>query len=220
LTAGAALLHRQAGLGTVESLDLAFFIDAQDQRFVRGMEIEPDDVLDFGGEVFVARDLERLNEMWLQPMRSPDPLDATQGGAGGCRHAAAAPVGRIGRLRVQSQVRHALDQLGRQRFYPRRTGRVLQESLDPFGRIALAPPTHRQQALGYRRRDRLCRHPFACRKHDLRSPNNFLRRIPVSDQPLQSLTIGGADPNLFDFPHQHRFAGLNRFVNHPSASEH
>ena len=82
--AGAALLHRQAGLGTVESLDLAFFIDAQDQRFVRGMEIEPDDVLDFGGEVFVARDLERLNEMWLQPMRSPDPLDATQGGAGGC----------------------------------------------------------------------------------------------------------------------------------------
>src|SRR3954447_27086813 len=64
--AGAALLHRQAGLGTVESLDLAFFIDAQDQRFLWGMEIEPDDVLDFGGEVLVARDLERLNEMWLQ----------------------------------------------------------------------------------------------------------------------------------------------------------
>ena len=37
---------------------MALFIDAQDQRLVRRIEVEPDHVLHLGGEVLVARDLE------------------------------------------------------------------------------------------------------------------------------------------------------------------
>ena len=55
-------------------LDLALFVDAQHQRLVRRIEIEPDHVRDLGGEVLVARHLERLDLMRLQSMRSPNAL--------------------------------------------------------------------------------------------------------------------------------------------------
>jgi hypothetical protein len=61
--AGAALLHGQAGLGAIERLDLALFVDAQHQRLVGRIEIEPDHVLHFGGEVLVARDFEGLDQV-------------------------------------------------------------------------------------------------------------------------------------------------------------
>src|SRR5271165_7614237 len=43
--AGAPLLHGQTGLGPVQRLNLAFFIDAEDRGLVRRIEIEPDHVL-------------------------------------------------------------------------------------------------------------------------------------------------------------------------------
>ena len=45
---GAALLHRQAGLGAVERLDLALFVDRQDDGVRRRIDIEPDDVAQLG----------------------------------------------------------------------------------------------------------------------------------------------------------------------------
>src|SRR5579872_4754924 len=68
---GAPFLHRQAGLGAIESLNLALFVDAEDQRLVRRIEIEPDDIFDLGGKVLVARDFEGLDQMRLQSMRAP-----------------------------------------------------------------------------------------------------------------------------------------------------
>jgi hypothetical protein len=41
---GAALLHRQAGLGAVERLDLALFIDREDDGMGGRIDIETDDV--------------------------------------------------------------------------------------------------------------------------------------------------------------------------------
>jgi hypothetical protein len=65
-------------------LDLALFINAENQRLVRRIEIKSDHVLNLRGEVAVARDLERLDKMRLQPVRTPDPLDAAVGdGASG-----------------------------------------------------------------------------------------------------------------------------------------
>ena len=42
--AGTALLHRQAGLGAVQRLDLAFFIDREDDGMVGRIDIKPDHV--------------------------------------------------------------------------------------------------------------------------------------------------------------------------------
>jgi hypothetical protein len=46
--AGAPLLHRQARLGAVERLDLALLIDRQNHGVVRRIDIEADDVAQFG----------------------------------------------------------------------------------------------------------------------------------------------------------------------------
>ena len=52
--AGAARFHRQARLGAVERLDLAFFIDRQHQGFVGRIEVKADDILDLGDAVGIA----------------------------------------------------------------------------------------------------------------------------------------------------------------------
>src|SRR5947209_651320 len=51
-------LDRQSGLGAVEGLDLALFIDRQHHRMGRRIEIEPDDVGELGGKARIARALE------------------------------------------------------------------------------------------------------------------------------------------------------------------
>src|SRR5712671_3133077 len=81
--AGAAFLHRQSRLCAVEGLDLAFLIDAQHQRLVRRVEIQPNDILNFFGELRIVRQLEGLRQVWFEPMRCPDALHA--GMAEACR---------------------------------------------------------------------------------------------------------------------------------------
>ncbi len=216
----AALFHRQAGLGTVERLDLAFFVNAQNQRLVWRIKIKPDHVLDFGGEVLVARDLERLDPVRLEPVRVPDPLHAAVRDLGHLRHAAQAPVGRIRRLAVQRHLHHLLDYFRAERFDARRTGRVLQKSLNPFGDIAPAPAPDRQQALADLRRNRLRRQTIPRQQHDPSPPNNFLRRVAVSHQPLQPLTVGAAQQNPVDLSHRQRLADPCPFVNPTSATKH
>ena len=72
--AGAALLYRQAGLGAVESLNLALLVDRKNQRLVRRVQVKPDNVLHLLGEPRVVRDLEDGNQMRLQSILGPDPL--------------------------------------------------------------------------------------------------------------------------------------------------
>ena len=56
-----AVLHGQAVLPPIKRLDLALLVDTQDPRLVRRIEVEPDDILDLGGERHVRhlRDLLR-----------------------------------------------------------------------------------------------------------------------------------------------------------------
>jgi hypothetical protein len=52
--AGAARLHWQPGLSSVERLDLAFLIDREDHRVVRRVDIEADNVLEFLRELRIV----------------------------------------------------------------------------------------------------------------------------------------------------------------------
>ena len=49
--AGAALLHRQAGLGAVERLDLALLVDRQHDGMGRRIDVQADDVPQLGDEL-------------------------------------------------------------------------------------------------------------------------------------------------------------------------
>src|SRR5271156_5382420 len=55
---GPTRLHRQARLGAVKSLDLALLIDREDDGMGGWVDIEPDDILEFLGELRVRRQLE------------------------------------------------------------------------------------------------------------------------------------------------------------------
>ena len=50
----ASPLHRQAGLGSVQGLDLAFFINREHHRMRWRVDVKPDHIAQFGGKLRVA----------------------------------------------------------------------------------------------------------------------------------------------------------------------
>ena len=68
---GPAFLHRQAGLGAVERLDLALFVDRQDDGVRRRIDVEPDDVAQPVDELRVFGQLELADAVRLKPVRAP-----------------------------------------------------------------------------------------------------------------------------------------------------
>ena len=68
----------QPGLGAVECLDLAFFIDRQHHRMSRRIDIEPDNISELVGKAGIARALEGAQPVRLQLVRPPDALYRTQ----------------------------------------------------------------------------------------------------------------------------------------------
>ena len=210
----------QARLRAIEGLDLALFVDAEDQSLVRRIEIEPDNILHLRSEVAVARNLESLDQMRLQPVRAPDPLYAAVGNVHRRRHTAHAPMGRFRRALVQRHVHHLLDLPRRQRLDARRAGCVFKQPLHPLGHIATTPAADREYALACRGCNRTRRQPIRGQQDDPCPPDRLLRRIPVTDQPLQSFAISYAERNPRDLSHSRRFAGLRYFVNRLSGTEH
>ena len=68
----AAFLHREAGLCAVQRLYLALFIDAQHQCMLGRIQIQPNNGLQFLGELRIVADLEALHTMRLQAAGPPD----------------------------------------------------------------------------------------------------------------------------------------------------
>ena len=49
------VIHRQGWLGPVQCLNLALLVHAQNQGFIRGIKIEPNNIPDFFNEMRVSR---------------------------------------------------------------------------------------------------------------------------------------------------------------------
>jgi len=64
--------QRQQRRGAIQCLNLAFLVYAQNQRTVRWVQVEADDVADFVGEKRIAAELEGLATMRLQRKGTPD----------------------------------------------------------------------------------------------------------------------------------------------------
>jgi hypothetical protein len=141
--AGAPLLHRQARLGAVERLDLALLIDRQDDGVVRRIDIEPDDVAQFGDELRVIGQLELTHPMRLQAMRPPDALHRADADPDRLGHGRAGPMGGVRGRSSQGQGHHALGNLGVQGRNSRRPRLVTPESGGAFGAKPFLPtPDH------------------------------------------------------------------------------
>ena len=101
---GAALLHWQARLGAVERLDLALFIDREDDGMGGRIDIETDDVAQLVDEARVGGEFELFHPVRLQAVRAPDALDGTRADADDLRHHGGGPVGRLGGRGVWASV--------------------------------------------------------------------------------------------------------------------
>src|ERR1035437_1847289 len=112
--AGTTRLHRQPRLGAVESLDLALLIDAEHDRVLRRVEVEPDDVGQLLQEAGIVRQLEGLNPVGLEAMIPPDPVDRIRANPSMLGHRSAAPVGGPLGRGVERVVDYLGDLLGRE----------------------------------------------------------------------------------------------------------
>ena len=73
---GAASALQQAGLGTIQSLNFALFVNAQHQRVLRPVQVQTDNVFQFFRELEIVTELKRFHAMRLEPVGPPDPPHA------------------------------------------------------------------------------------------------------------------------------------------------
>src|SRR5215510_12648384 len=93
--------HRQQWLCSIKSLDLALFVDADNQRLFWRIEIEADDVPHLLDELRIGREFKRLRGVWLQRESAPDSMHSRCGHARRARQAARTPVRGVLRLRLE-----------------------------------------------------------------------------------------------------------------------
>src|SRR3546814_19565472 len=101
--------HRQHRLAAVERLDLALFIDAQDQRTLGRRQVEPDNVAHLLDEQGISRELEALRTVRLKAKGFPDAMDGRRRVVDGFSHRPQATMRSAPRSRLPGQP----DQIGR-----------------------------------------------------------------------------------------------------------
>ena len=99
------LLHRQAGLRAVESLDVRLLVDREDDSMGRRVDVKADHIADLAGELRVAAELEGSQPVRRQAVGAPDLLHRADGQAGDLAMArlvqCESPAGRRSRARLR-----------------------------------------------------------------------------------------------------------------------
>lgn len=161
-----AFLHGETGLSPIEGLDLAFLVDAQDQGFVRRIEIQAHDIAQLFEKLLVAADLEGPDKMRLEPVLLPDALNAHGTDALGLGHGPHTPVRGRGGFRVQSGFDDGPDVACWNAGDAPGPGRVLFEAGDAKSQKPLPPQLHRGPGEGQLLGDVLARHSVGRHRDD------------------------------------------------------
>ena len=199
--AGAALLHRQAGLGAVERLDLALLVHRQHDRMRRRIDVEADHVLQLVGELRIVGELELAHPVRRQTVAAPDALHRGDADPGGLGHRRRRPVGRLAGRVAGRQLDHARDHRLVQGRLARRPRLVAQQAIDAGLHEPLLPAPDHRLALAGLPHDRGRAQPVGGQQHDPRPPDMLLRAVPIGDDRGQSRAILG--PNVNDDPLAH-----------------
>ena len=188
---GLAWPHRQERLGSIERLNLALFIDAENHRALGRRQIKPDDVAQFLHEQGVGRELEAFRPMRLQAEAAPDPMDRGRRMAHGFGHGPQAPVGRAFRPCLQRVAEGGGDLVVAD--LTRRAGtRLVVKPVQAVAREALAPNAYRVGANLELGRDFFVGQPARRDKNDARSNRQRLRRAVFAGQSRQRFPLGVA----------------------------
>src|ERR1041385_1010094 len=99
--AATALLEGQTRLSAIQSLNLALFIDTQDQAFVGWIEVKPDHVGHFFQKLFVPRELKGARSVGLKIIFLPQPVYRAGADILNSRHRSTTPMSRAFGLSLQ-----------------------------------------------------------------------------------------------------------------------
>ena len=153
-------------------------------------------------------------------MLGPDPLHAGVANTHCLGHRAKAPVACVRRLLPHGLRQHQRSHLGAQGAFAGSTVPIPQQPVNSFLEEALLPAPDRRLALAHLAHDCHRPNPISRQKHDPRTPDMLLRRIPVRNQPLQSPPVARAQPNTCVRSHQCRIAGISSLGNLLNGAEH
>src|SRR5579863_5658333 len=87
--------ERQNRLCTIQRLDLALLIDAENQRSIRRVQVPADDIADLRHKGGVCTEFEGLHAMRLQMVAAPETMDRRRAHPLSTGHRADAPMSRI-----------------------------------------------------------------------------------------------------------------------------
>jgi len=191
--AGAAFLHRQAGLSAVEGLDLRLLVDRKHHGMGRRIDVQADDVREFLSEGRVVRQLELPPAVRAEAVGLPDRLHRRRRDAGDLRHRAQRPVGRFERWRLLRQADDLGDLLRRNRRLAGRTRLVAQQTVDAFAHEPLLPAPYAGFGLACPGHDRRGPGALVAQKDDPRPPDMLLRAGGGRDDRIQAMTVVGRD---------------------------
>ena len=102
----AALFPGQAGLSAVKGLNLALFVDGQNERMCGRRHIKPNDILKLFNELGVFREFELPEPVAAQAVAAPNALHRTRRNATSLGHRGCGPVRHLARRRPERQFHH------------------------------------------------------------------------------------------------------------------
>ena len=206
----ATLLHWQAGLGAVQRLDLTLLIEAEHRSVLRWIEIQPDHIAQLLFEARVIAELEGANQVRLEPMGTPHPVDEAVGRAQMPCHRPARPMRGVVRRRLCRRLDDFATQLRLRLGVLAPVVRAPRAFL-PYARCPLSGDTTSPTPNLVRVHPELCgngfvRHAFGRHQHNARSlahaHRRAARRCPLLQCPLLLLRQHDS------WRHAHRFSSL------------
>src|SRR5882672_1163073 len=187
--AAATFLHWQSRLSSFQSLNLALFVHAQNERFFGRIQVQAHYVRQLFYKVLVTRQLESAAAVRLQSVGIPDALHRSRTDSMRSRHRAHAPMGR----RFGSSVQSRLDNLFNLRSLDAIWSAPSRSIIDQRRRSALqktvTPKNHRRPTRLQLTRDLIIRNTAGSQQHDARSKHHFLRTVASPDPSLQGLSL-------------------------------
>ena len=199
---GAALFEWQAGVGAVERMNLALFVDGQNDGVRWRIDIAPNDVAPFVDEAWVVRELKHVNPVRLETMGAPDSLGETDAETRCLRHQGTGPMGRLAGRIASRQGDNALGGFAPERLDTRGPRLVAQQTFEAFFNEPFLTAPDASLGFAGSPHDLVRADPIGGEQDDLSSPDVLPRGVAIFDESLEPTPIGRR--NGHGFSHAHR----------------
>lgn len=190
----APFLQWEAWLGAIQCLNLAFFVDRENQGFVRRVEVEPNNVDQFFEELFVSTQFEGFNKMGFEIVLLPYAAYRCFAQPLCFGHGSCTPVRRIRRSRMQRCLDHSFDLARRDSRNPSRAGSVFFQSGTPERQEPPAPQLNCRSRNAQTKSDDVVEHSGSRHLDDASALHQAQRdTFPARPQPDGLLFVGRQD---------------------------